>query len=49
MEIVFDVFSVEIFVNGKALSATLYPEPSADGLELEIACDDCTYTRYEIV
>lgn len=48
VEIVFDLFSAEIFVNGKALSATLYPEPSADGLDLEIDCSSCTYSRYEI-
>ncbi len=48
VEIVFDLFSVEIFVNGKALSSTLYPAPSADGLELTVDCNSCTYTRYEI-
>ncbi len=48
VEIVFDRFSVEIFVNGKALSSTLYPDPSADGLELEIDCGGCAYSRYEI-
>ncbi len=48
VEIVFDLFSVEIFVNGKALSSTLYPDPSADTLELAIDCDGCTYSRYEI-
>ena len=48
VEIVFDKFSVEIFVNGKALSSTLCPDPSADGLELEIDCGGCAYSRYEI-
>lgn len=30
------------------LSSTLYPDPSADGLELEIDCGGCAYSRYEI-
>ena len=46
--IVSDEFSLEIFVNGKALSSTVYPAPDADGLELEISASDCTYTKYKV-
>lgn len=45
---VIDKFSVEIFEDGKTLTSTVYPPLDADGLELEIDCDSCTYTHYEI-
>lgn len=46
--VVLDEFSAEIFVNGKALSATIYPDYDADGLELEVKADKCTVRRFEI-
>lgn len=47
--IVFDEFSIEIFENGKSLSATVYPELDAEDLELFIDADNCTYKREEIL
>lgn len=47
--IVFDEFSVEIFVNGKSMTSTVYPPQDADGLELKIDADNCEYVRYDIV
>lgn len=47
--IVGDEFSIEIFINGKALSSTIYPDPHADALELELDCASCVYSRYDIV
>lgn len=46
--VVLDKFSVEIFVNGKALSSTIYPEIDADGLELSVKADECVYLRSEV-
>lgn len=47
--VVLDEFSAEIFVNGKALSSTIYPDPDADGLELDVGADSCNIVRYDIV
>lgn len=47
--VVLDEFSVEIFVNGKALSSTVYPDTDADGLELKVKADKCTVSRFEVV
>lgn len=47
--VVLDEFSVEIFVNGKALSSTVYPDTDADGLELKVKSDKCTVSRFEVV
>lgn len=46
--VVLDEFSVEIFVNGKVLSSTIYPDYDADGLELEVTADNCTAQRFDI-
>lgn len=46
--IVFDEFSLEIFVNGKSLTSTVYPPLDADGLEFNIDADGCDYVRYEV-
>lgn len=45
--VVLDEFSVEIFVNGKALSATVYPDVDADGLELDVKADKCRVQRFD--
>ena len=47
--IVFDEFSIEIFVNGKSLTSTVFPPKGADGLELNVDADACEYARYDIV
>ncbi|MDE7264852.1 MAG: GH32 C-terminal domain-containing protein [Clostridia bacterium] len=47
--IVMDEFSVELFVNGKALSATIYPDIDADGLELELEADKCSVQRFDVL
>lgn len=47
--IVSDEFSLEIFADGKALSATVYPEADADGLELSVKADKCKYVRSKII
>ena len=49
LTIVMDKFSVEIFEDGRALSSTIYPPESADGLELTIQAESCQYTRADIV
>ena len=49
LTVVLDEFSVEIFVNGKALSSTVYPDTDADGLELKVKADKCTVSRFEVV
>lgn len=46
--IVLDEFSAEIFADGRALSATMYPEPDADGLEIRIRAKESLYIRYAI-
>ncbi|MDE5729608.1 MAG: GH32 C-terminal domain-containing protein [Clostridia bacterium] len=46
--VVFDEFSLEIFVNGKSLSSTVYPDPAADGLELNVSASACVYTKYNV-
>lgn len=49
ISVVLDEFSVEIFVNGKALSSTIYPDLDADGLELEINAERCIVQRFDIL
>ena len=46
--VVLDEFSAEIFVNGKALSSTIYPDPDADGLELVVDADECSVQRSDV-
>lgn len=48
LTVVMDEFSVEIFENGKALSATLYPEEDADEIRLTVDAKECTYRRERI-
>ena len=48
IEIVSDLFSLEIFVNGISMSNVICPPLGADGLELSISARSCQYTRYEI-
>ncbi len=46
--VVFDEFSIEIFVNGKSLTSTVYPPQDADGLELSVDASSCEYIRYDV-
>ena len=43
--IVMDLFSVEIFINGKSLTSTIYPDLDSNGVELEVVADLCDYER----
>ena len=49
LTVVMDEFSVEIFEDGRALSATIYPPADADGLELTVKAGDCCYERVDIL
>ena len=49
LTVVMDEFSVEIFEDGRALSATIYPPADADGLELTVKARDCCYERADIL
>lgn len=49
LTIVMDKFSVEIFEDGKAMSSTIYPPETADGLELTIDAQNCQYIRANIL
>lgn len=49
MTVVFDEFSIEIFVNGRSLTSTVYPPQDADGLELTVRADSCEYIKYDVV
>ena len=48
IEIVSDLFSLEIFVNGISLSSVICPPTDADGLEMRISAGSCIYTRYQM-
>lgn len=48
IEIVGDRFSLEIFVNGMALSSVVCPPADADGLELDLDAERCTYRRFAV-
>ena len=48
LTLVLDDYSVEIFENGKSLSATIYPPENANGLELIVDAKSCVYTKKEI-
>lgn len=48
LTVVFDKYSVEIFEDGRALTATIYPPDDADGLELEVKADKCSVQRFDI-
>lgn len=47
--VVFDEFSIEIFANGRALSSTVYPSPTADGLLLSLTADSATYSHFAVL
>lgn len=48
LTVVMDEFSLEIFENGKALSATVYPEANAEKISLSVDADECVYVRETI-
>jgi len=47
--VVMDEFSVEIFADGKALSATVYPDLDADKITLDVDADYCKYVREKVL
>lgn len=46
---VLDEFSIELFVDGRSLTSTVYPPQDADGIELTVQADNCKYSRSEIL
>lgn len=48
IEIVSDLYSLEIFVNGISLTSVICPEQDADGLELMLDADESTYVRFSM-
>lgn len=48
IEIVSDLYSLEIFVNGMSMSSVVYPDHDADGLEILVDVDSCTYKKFEM-
>lgn len=46
--VVIDLFSVEIFADGKSLSSVICPDLDADGISLTADADGCVYTRYDV-
>lgn len=46
--VVCDLFSVEIFADGRALSSVICPDCDADGIRLTATAESCTYTRYDV-
>lgn len=47
LTVVFDLFSVEVFADGRALSAVICPDLRADGIEFAVHADKCKYERYD--
>ena len=46
--IVMDLFSVEIFIDGKAMSSVICPEENSAGIELIVKAKNCQYERASI-
>lgn len=46
--VVLDLFSVEIFADGRSLSSVICPDLDADGIFLSVSADACAYTRYDV-
>ncbi|MDE6504654.1 MAG: GH32 C-terminal domain-containing protein [Clostridia bacterium] len=46
--VVLDLYSVEIFIGGRALSSVICPDISADGITLVADAGSCVYTRYDV-
>lgn len=46
--VVFDEFSIEIFVNGKSLTSAVYPPQNADALTLTLSAAESEYIKYDI-
>ncbi len=46
--IVFDLFSVEIFADGRSLSSAVCPDLDADGITLEADARSISYVRYDL-
>ena len=48
VEIVGDLYSLEIFVDGMAMSSLVYPDHDADGLEITVDAENSVYKKFEI-
>ena len=48
VEIVSDLYSLEIFVDGMAMSSLVYPDRDADGLEIVVDAEACIYKKFKI-
>lgn len=48
IEIVSDLYSLEIFADGLAMSSLVYPSHDADGLEIVVDAETCIYKKFEI-
>lgn len=46
--VVLDLFSVEIFADGRALSAAICPDLDADGISLTADAEKLSYVRYDV-
>lgn len=46
--VVLDLFSVEIFADGRAMSSVVCPKITSDKIELNVEADFQTYTRYDV-
>ena len=49
VEIVSDLYSLEIFVDGMAMSSTVYPDRDADGLEIAVDAKTCVYKKFNVL
>ncbi|MDE6613580.1 MAG: GH32 C-terminal domain-containing protein, partial [Clostridia bacterium] len=46
--VVLDLYSVEIFADGRALSSVICPDFSADAIKLSADADSCVYKRCDV-
>lgn len=49
LTVVMDDFSIEIFEDGRSLTATVYPPEGANGLELTVKAQSCLYERADVI
>ncbi len=47
VEIVSDLYSLEFFVDGMAMSSLVYPDRDADGLEIVVDAENSVYKKFE--
>ncbi|MBE7087234.1 MAG: glycoside hydrolase family 32 protein [Clostridiales bacterium] len=46
--VVMDLFSLEIFIDGKAMTSTIYPDDDADEIAIEVKSSNCEYERFSV-